>query len=426
MSNWAEWFRTAQVYHLPLTSIALALLLSLVFYLAMRGAVRLAVRRLQTLASRASAQPGNSPAGGAAVDAVEVLGSTSGGLIALAALLIGLGLLDVNERWNARIGQLWFVAVALQFGLWLTQAIGIALRRYQARHARAAGASAHQPVSASATLLSWLLRTVLWAVVLLAVLANLGVNITAFVASLGVGGIAIALAVQNILGDLFASLSIAVDKPFEVGDFIGVGDMVGTVQFIGLKTTRIRSLTGEQIIIGNTDLLKQVVKNYKRMEERRIVFKFGVAYSTTPEQAAQIPALVKQLVDAVDSLRFDRAHLLGFGESALDFEVVYIVKTPDYTAYMDAQQAINLGLMRALKTLGVAFAFPTRTLHIETGGFAGAATSAAAQAGANPPGARALGTRAAPAAPALLTPAVPPAPTRQARTADASGAAAAP
>lgn len=233
---------------------------------------------------------------------------------------------------------------------------------------------------ASATLLSWALRTVLWAVVLLAVLSNVGVNITAFVASLGVGGIAVALAVQNILGDLFASLSIAVDKPFEVGDLIGIDTFVGTVQFIGLKTTRIRSLNGEQIIISNTDLLKQMVKNYKRMEERRIVFKFGVTFNTSPEQAEAIPKIVKRLVESNDRLRFDRAHFQGFGDSSLDYEVVYIVKEPDYNTYMDAQQTLNLQLMRELATLGVDFAFPTRTVYLVPGSEAAALADAPASA----------------------------------------------
>ena len=226
---------------------------------------------------------------------------------------------------------------------------------------------------ASATLMSWALRTVLWAVVLLAVLSNVGVNITAFVASLGVGGIAVALAVQNIPDDLFALLSIAVDKPFEVGDFIGIDSFVGTVQFIGLKSTRISSLNGEQIIISNTDLLKQVVKNYKRMEERRIVFKFGVTYSTTPEQAEAIPEIVRRLVEDNDKRRFDGGHFQGFGDSSLDYEVAYIVKEPGYNTYMDAQQTLNLQLMRELAALGVDFAFPTRTVFLVPGSDAGAA-----------------------------------------------------
>ena len=240
---------------------------------------------------------------------------------------------------------------------------------------------------ASATLMSWALRTVLWAVVLLAVLSNVGVNITAFVASLGVGGIAVALAVQNIPDDLFALLSIAVDKPFEVGDFIGIDSFVGTVQFIGLKSTRISSLNGEQIIISNTDLLKQVVKNYKRMEERRIVFKFGVTYSTTPEQAEAIPEIVRRLVEDNDKLRFDRARLQGFGDSSLDYEVAYIVKEPGYNTYMDAQQTLNLQLMRELAALGVDFAFPTRTVFLVPGSDAG---TAAGEGAGNPDAPHAL------------------------------------
>lgn len=192
----------------------------------------------------------------------------------------------------------------------------------------------------------------------------MGVNITAFIASLGVGGIAVALAVQNILGDLFASLAIAVDKPFEVGDFIVVGSVSGTVQVIGLKTTRIRSLQGEQVVMSNTDLLKQTISNYRLLEERRIVFSFGVTYDTTPEQAEAIPAVVRKLVESHENLRFHRAHFKAFGASSLDYEVVYIVKDPAYGVYMDMQQSLNLGLMRELKALGVEFAFPTQTVYI--------------------------------------------------------------
>ena len=356
-----SWFQSSAIFDDSLAGLALAATVALMFYLLMRLGLRFAVRRMKKLSAHTSTRLDDM--------LVEVLSGTNRWLMLLAALLIGLGMLDLNERWNGRVSQLWFIAVALQLGLWLTRAIGIALRRYQERHT-----SASMPqVSASATLLSWALRTVLWAIVLLAVLSNLGINITAFVASLGVGGIAVALAVQNILGDLFASLSIAVDKPFEVGDFIGIGALSGTVQFIGLKTTRIRSLGGEQIIISNTDLLKQVVKNYKRMEERRIVFNFGLTYDATPEQAEAVSAIVKKLVESNDKLRFDRAHFTGFGENSLDYEVVYIVKDASYSVYMDAQQALNLQLMRELAKLGVGFAFPTRTVYLMPGADASAA-----------------------------------------------------
>ena len=269
------------------------------------------------------------------------------------------------------------MAVALQLGLWGMRAIGIGVVRYVERHS----SKGMTQVSASATLMSWGLRTLLWSVVGLAILSNVGVNITAFVASLGVGGIAVALAVQNVLGDLFASLAIAVDKPFEVGDFIVVGNVSGVVQVIGLKTTRIRSLQGEQIVMSNTDLLKQTISNYRLLETRRIVFNFGVADGTTPEQAEAIPGALRKIIDAQPQLRFDRAHLKGFGASSLDYEVVYIVHDPAYNVYMDHQQTINLGLMRELQAMGVKLALPTTAMHI-----AGTAASATPGQGAAPAG----------------------------------------
>ncbi|MDR6890858.1 MULTISPECIES: mechanosensitive ion channel family protein [Variovorax] len=341
---------------LPTRDVALAIAAALAAYLAMRLVLRYVIGRTRQLAQRTSNHVDDM--------VVDVLGSTNRVFLLLAALLVGVGMLDLSERWNQRVEQLWFIALALQIGLWFTKAISLGLRRYEERH----GSSGMTQVSASAVLLSWSLRTLLWAVVLLAVLSNLGVNITAFVASLGVGGIAIALAVQNILGDLFASLSIAVDKPFEVGDAIGIGDLSGTVQHIGLKTTRLRSLTGEQIVISNTDLLKQVVKNYRRMDERRIAFKFGMSYRSDPEKLEAVPGIVKRLIESRPKLRLDRVHFQAFGESSLDFEVVYFVTTPDYGLYMDEQQRLNLQMMREFGALGLEFAIPARSVYVTSDG----------------------------------------------------------
>ncbi|RZJ82765.1 MAG: mechanosensitive ion channel family protein, partial [Massilia sp.] len=249
-----------------------------------------------------------------------------------------------------------------QLGLWGQQAVSLMLAHHAQRHA--AENSNGSALSASATLLGWGLRGLLWVVIVLAVLSNVGVNITAFVASLGIGGVAIALAVQNILGDLFASLSIAVDKPFEVGDSIAVDNVSGTVERVGLKTTRIRSLGGEQIVMSNAELLKRTVSNYKRQQNRRVSFGFGITYDATADQVAQIPQVVKQLIEADPQLEFLRAHFKSFGESSLDFEVVYRVMDPSYDIFMDRQQALNLGLMREFEKLGVSFAFPTRTVHV--------------------------------------------------------------
>jgi small-conductance mechanosensitive channel len=352
MTDELNHFGSMEVFGLSLTNIALATAVALLSYLAMSVALRVALGRLEKIAGHTANK----------IDdlVVQVLRHTSRWLMLVAALLIGLGMLDLSDRWSARVGQLWFVALALQLGIWLNRGIAVALRHYEERHH---GFSSSQ-VSASGTLLSWFLRLVLWAVFVLAVLSNLGVNITAFVASLGIGGVAVALAVQNILGDLFASLSIAVDKPFETGDFIGVGEIEGTVQYVGLKTTRIQSISGEQIIMSNTDLLKQVLKNYRRMDERRVVFKFGLTYDITADEAEQIAPMVKRVIEDDDKLRFGRAHLKAFGDSSLDYEVVYFVKEPGYDAYMDAQQRLNIRLMRELAAMGVEFAFPTRTVIV--------------------------------------------------------------
>jgi small-conductance mechanosensitive channel len=348
------WLQAETIAGLSVSSLVIAVLVAAMVYVAMALTVRVALNRLSKIADRTVNRADDF--------FVEVLSGTSQWLIVLVAVLIGVGMLDLPDRWAARVGQLWFVALAWQMALWANRAVSIGLRRYAERNA-SAGVG---PQGAAATLVSWGLRTLLWAIVLLAILSNIGVNITAFVASLGVGGIAIALAAQNILGDLFASIAIAADKPFEVGDFIVLGSVAGTVELVGVKTTRIRSLGGEQIVMSNTEMLKQTVSNYKRLKERRIVFGFGVTYDTTADQAEAIPALVREVVEASDQVRFDRAHFKAFGDSSLDYEVVYIVLDPGYGVYMDEQQRINLNLMRGLAARGIEFAFPTRTVHVVT------------------------------------------------------------
>jgi small-conductance mechanosensitive channel len=221
-------------------------------------------------------------------------------------------------------------------------------------------------------------------VFLLAMLSNLGINVTTFVASLGIGGIAVALAVQTILSDLFASLSIAVDKPFEVGHFIIFGDVLGTVTYVGLKTTRIQALSGQQIVVSNAELLKQTINNYKFMSQRRVVFGFGVSYATTPDQAEAIPALVRRAIESQDKTRFDRAHLLKFDENALQYEVVYYILDGDYNVYMDRHQAINLTIMRGLAEMGVSFAWPRRAVQMLDAPNGAHPWSAAVQAPASP------------------------------------------
>ncbi|MEX0931490.1 MAG: mechanosensitive ion channel family protein [Candidatus Paceibacterota bacterium] len=206
----------------------------------------------------------------------------------------------------------------------------------------------------------------LWLLGILMVLSNLGVEITSLIAGLGVGGLAIAIALQGILSDLFASFAIRFDKPFVEGDFIVIGEHLGVVEKIGIKTTRIRALQGEEIVISNQELMSSRVQNFKKLQERRVVTNFGVEYGTTSDKLKKINEAVKIIVDKIDNIRFDRSHFKSFGDSALVFEVVYYVSSPDYNEYMDHQQEFNFGLKEAVEKIGVSMAFPTQTIHIVT------------------------------------------------------------
>lgn len=196
------------------------------------------------------------------------------------------------------------------------------------------------------------------------VLDNMGLHISTLVAGLGIGGVAIALAAQAVLGDLFSSFAILIDKPFKIGDFIIIDDYLGAVEHIGIKTTRVRSLSGELLVFSNSDLTNSRIRNYKLMEKRRVVFKFGVIYQTTLEQLKSIPPLIAEIIEKIDRASLDRAHFFSYGDSSLDFEVVYYVQGNDYNLYMDIQQKINLKIFEQFKDRGIEFAYPTRTLYM--------------------------------------------------------------
>ncbi|MEA3493751.1 MAG: mechanosensitive ion channel family protein [Candidatus Margulisiibacteriota bacterium] len=205
---------------------------------------------------------------------------------------------------------------------------------------------------------------ILWATGGVFVLDNMGLHISTLVAGLGIGGVAIALAAQTVLGDLFSSFAILIDKPFKVGDFIIIGDYLGAVEHIGIKTTRIRSLSGELLVFSNSDLTNSRIRNYRLMEKRRVVFKFGVIYQTTLEQLKSIPPMISEIVDNIDRASLDRAHFFSYGNSSLDFEVVYYIQGNDYNLYMDIQQEINLKIFEKFKEKGIEFAYPTQTLYM--------------------------------------------------------------
>lgn len=237
-------------------------------------------------------------------------------------------------------------------------AVDLVLARY-----RAQDGEPDPGVASMAGVLRFVAVAAVAVLVLLVALDNMGVAITPMLTGLGIGGIAVALAVQNILSDLFGSLTIILDKPFVVGDFIVVGDHMGTVERIGIKTTRVRALSGEQLVFANSDLLASRVQNFQRMRERRVEFRFGVAGDTPRRLAASIPAVVEHEIRALEGVRFERAHFKGFGEYSLDFEVVYHILDRDFARYMDTQQAINLAIMDRFEHMGVEFATPTQ-VHI--------------------------------------------------------------
>ena len=265
----------------------------------------------------------------------------------------------LNENRNGLLT----LAIYLQLAIYGTNWLSRSLDRTKARMLK------EDPSSVTAYgLLSFFGRFVIWVVFITLALLAMGFEITPLIAGLGVGGIAVAFALQNILADVFNSVAIVLDKPFAVGDFVVVGDTMGVVENIGIKTTRIRSLGGEQISVSNSDLLGSRIQNYKRMEERRVVFHLGVTYQTPADKLRAIPEIVREAIEAQESVRFDRAHFQTYGDFALIFECVYYVLTNDYNIYMDIQQAVNLIIYERFGQEGLEFAYPTQTLFVQREG----------------------------------------------------------
>jgi len=312
---------------------------------------RLAIARISKLAARTSFQWDDALA--------EGLTRTHAMFLMIVALFIGSLVLALPGSIRTSMFTVIAVAFVLQGGLWLNAMIVFWLRRYVEQRRKTDPASATTVNAAG-----FVARLVLWSVVLLLVLDNFGIDVTALVAGLGVGGIAVALATQNILGDLFASLSIVLDKPFVIGDFLIIGDFMGSVEHVGLKTTRLRSLSGEQLVFSNTDLLGSRIRNYGRMYERRVVFKLCVTYQTPREKLSQIPIIIREAIAEQDNTRFDRSHFQDYGDFSLNFESVYYISSPDYNLYMDIQQAVNLRIHERFEHDGIEFAYPTQTLFV--------------------------------------------------------------
>jgi small-conductance mechanosensitive channel len=308
----------------------------------------LAVRRLAVIAERTHT----------AIDdwLVRALRKTWLLTIVVGGAWLGSQMLDLPPKPQTWMWRIAVTTLLLQGGVWADSLVRSWRGHYRARDEQGASAT-------SAAIIDFVLRMVVWTVFILMVLDNLGFNITTLVASLGISGIAVALAVQNILGDLFASLSIVLDKPFVVGDFIIVDDKLGTVEYIGLKTTRLRGLGGDQIIFSNGDILRARILNQTRMHTRRAAFILRVRHGTTEEQLREIPQILKQAVlTQEETATFERSHFSGLGEWSFDFETVYWIKSPDYFVFMDTQQAIYLRVVGALAERGIELAIPMRLM----------------------------------------------------------------
>ena len=277
--------------------------------------------------------------------------------IILFSIFIGAKYIEVPKEIDLIFTKCLSVAFILQFGIWISSFVGTIISFQYSRK----GSSRRSALN----LISFISRLIVWTLTFLVVLDNLGVDITTFVAGLGIGGIAVAMALQNILGDLFSSLSIILDKPFEEGDYIIVDSMQGNVEKIGIKTTRVRSLSGEEIIFSNSDLLSARIKNYKTLYERRVPLAVGVTYETPSDKLHKIPDMIKEIISNIDNVRFDRAHFQSFGDSSLNFEIIYYVQDPAYQIFMDKQQQINLAIFNKFEDEKIDFAYPTQKLLIE-------------------------------------------------------------
>lgn len=271
--------------------------------------------------------------------------------------------LELPGRLHAALQYFILVTFAVHGVTFLQRLVGYGIEKAYLGRA-GADASARSTVKTLQVVARW----ILWSAGLIFILDNLGFDITAAVAGLGIGGVAVALAAQSILGDLFSAFSIFLDRPFQVGDLVQVGDLRGTVEHIGLKTTRVRSIDGEQLVFANADLTSSRIRNFRQMQERRVIFRIGVTYQTPTEQCRRIPRIVQDVVEAAPGVAFERAHFVSFGDFALLYEIAFRVLSADAVAYLDAQHAILLSLKQRFEIEKIEFAYPTQTLLIAGGG----------------------------------------------------------
>ncbi len=292
----------------------------------------------------------------------EILRNIRAPVLLLALLLgafYGLQILSFLRPYSEPLQLIFTVAQILIITLIVVRIVNVLTAWFGERAKRKKRVSVH---------VLFVLRTVIRAIVyifaFLAILVVFRVDLSGAVVGLGVGGIAIALALQNVLSDVFSAFSIFFDRPFEVGDFIVVGDYSGTVTKIGIKSTRLQLLQGEELVMSNRQLTTTSLRNFRKLKKRRVVFRIKVAANTPSEKLEKIPSMITKIIEKNEQAEFDRAHLMEFGDFSLDFEIVYYMKTSDYGKYLDTQQQINFDILDAFKDEGVTIPFPTQTIFL--------------------------------------------------------------
>ncbi len=288
-----------------------------------------------------------------------LIGNTKQVLFLAIALDAAQEALTFTDKIQHIVSNVVLILILIQVGLWAGRTVRFYLTMKEAER------GADQVFAGSLDIINFVSGMLIWSLLILVALDNFGVNITALLAGLGVGGVAVALALQNVLGDLFASLSIALDKPFVVGDNLTIDTFIGKVEHIGIKTTRLRSESGEQIILSNADILKSRVRNNGRAPELRALATIRVAYGTPVEKLKAIPKMLESIVREHDQARFDRCHLKTLGDSCLLYELSYFVRQPTINPLLDLQQAVNFRILDEFKGLGVEFAYPAQMVVLD-------------------------------------------------------------
>jgi small-conductance mechanosensitive channel len=334
----------------PVWHWLLALTIAIVVFFLFRFIFNALVKQIDKIAKRVNHKLGNI--------AASAFKNSKFWFFAAIAIFFSTEILNLGEYDIVPL-KILTLAIFAQIGIWLSVIFSGSVTSWSEIH------NQNQSQNAAVSIIKGGGKFLIWTVILLLTLDNIGIKVVSLLTGLGVGGIAIALAVQKILGDLFASISIMIDKPFEVGDFINIDSVSGTVESIGIKTTRIRSATGEQVIIANSDLLGSRVSNFKRMQERRITFGISVSNKTAKENLLTIVTIVKNIIESQENVRFDRGHLKNFSASSVDYEFVFWVTKPDYISYMDIQQKINLALISVFEEKKIHLAHTVQKLLLE-------------------------------------------------------------